>query len=78
MYVSRKRLSKLAFKRVREARGAFRTVSERVSPHRRKLLEEKYRAQGFFDYKEQATLVRFQPRQTVPLAQATIYFRSGV
>jgi len=46
-------LSKLAFKRVRKAKGTFRALVEKVLPHRRKRLTQKYMEQGLFDFRPQ-------------------------
>ncbi|KAH9979136.1 caspase domain-containing protein [Russula compacta] len=46
-------LSKLAFKRVRKARGAFRALSKKVPPDKREKLEAKYTAQGLFEFRGQ-------------------------
>ncbi|KAN0118334.1 Caspase domain containing protein [Russula decolorans] len=48
-----KRLSKLAFKRVREARTVFRTYSAKLPHETRIKLERKYTSQGLFDFKSQ-------------------------
>jgi hypothetical protein len=48
----------MAFKRVRNARGTFRTLGEKLSIRRRKKLEKKYTEQGIFDFKSQTAQVR--------------------
>ena len=53
----RKRLSKLAFKRVREARTAFRTYSAKLPHETRIKYERKYASQGLFDFKSQTAQV---------------------
>ena len=55
---SRQCLSKLAFKRVRRARGTFRTLSEKVPVQKRKRLEKKFTEQGLFDFSSQTAQVR--------------------
>ncbi|KAI9512135.1 caspase domain-containing protein [Russula earlei] len=44
--------------RVRKARGAFRTLGEKVPPTRRTRLERKYKAQGLFDFREDTVEIR--------------------
>ena len=50
-------LSKLAFKRVRKATGAFRRLGKLVSPRRREELEQEFISRGLFDYNGQTTQV---------------------
>jgi len=51
-------LSKLSFKRVRKTITVFRRLGELVSPSRMQELEQKYKDQGVFDYKDQTAHVR--------------------
>ena len=53
----RKRLSKLAFNRVREARAAFKTYSAKLPHEKRIKLEQKYASQGYFDFKSRTAQV---------------------
>jgi len=48
----RRDLSKLAFKHVRKAIGAFRNLAEMVPVGKRKRLEKRYADQGLFEFKE--------------------------
>ncbi len=50
-------LSKLSFKRVRKATAAFRRLGEIEEPSRMQELEQKYKDQGVFDYKDQTAQV---------------------
>ena len=53
----RRSLSKLAFKRVREARAAYRTNAAKL-PHEEKIeLEQEYASLGLFDFKSQTAQV---------------------
>ena len=58
---SSKCLSKLSFKRVKKARGAFRRLGGLVSPGRKEELEQKFISQGLFEYTEQTTQVGLRP-----------------
>ncbi|KAF8469276.1 caspase domain-containing protein [Russula ochroleuca] len=49
----KKCLSKLAFKRVRKVRAAFRTYTAMLPHEKRIKLEQKYASQGVFDFKSQ-------------------------
>ncbi|KAF8492190.1 caspase domain-containing protein [Russula emetica] len=49
----KKRLSRLAFERVRETRAVFRTHSAKLSHEKRIKWEQKYASQGRFDFKPQ-------------------------
>jgi len=53
----RKCLSKLAFKRVRKVRAAFRTYTAMLPHEKRIKLEQKYASQGVFDFKSQTAQV---------------------
>ena len=53
IYLCRKSLYKLSFKRVRKALAAFRSLSEMVSPERREKLKNKYTARGAFEFSDQ-------------------------
>jgi len=50
-------LYKLAFKRVRKATGAFRSLSEGVPPKRKEKLKRRYKARGAFDFTDQTAQV---------------------
>jgi hypothetical protein len=55
----RRKLSKLAFKRVRKAIGTFRSLAIKVSVEKRKRLEKRYADQGLFEFKEPIVQVCF-------------------
>jgi hypothetical protein len=57
---SSRSLSKLSFKRVRLATGAFRRLGDLVTPRRREQLEEKFKSQGLFDFMDQTAQVRLR------------------
>jgi len=47
-------LSKLAFKRVRKAKGTFRDLIKKIQqPRKRRRLTQKYAKQGLFDFRPQ-------------------------
>jgi len=67
-------LSKLAFKRVRKAKGTFRALIEKVLPHRKKRLTQKYTKLGLFDFRQQTARVRCSSIITlISLANTTTY-----
>jgi len=47
------------------ATGAFRSLSALVSPKRKAKLENKYKARGVFDFKEQNAQVRSPSRASL-------------
>jgi hypothetical protein len=62
-------LSKLSFKRVRKATGAFRRLGQLVSPRRKEELGQKFKSQGLFDFKEQTAQVCLHPSPlSIPLS----------
>jgi len=50
-------LSKLSFKRVKKATGAFRCLGELVPPERKEELGQRYKSLGLFDFWEQTAQV---------------------
>ena len=78
----RRKLSKMAFKRVLKAKTAFKTYSAKLSPEVQKEWEKKFTEKGLFQLREQTAQVRRLPLHfSLTLSDRYVFLRwhrSGV
>ncbi|SRR6266404_446030 len=70
----RKKLSKIAFKRVLNARKAFRKFSARLPPEQREKWEAEFTEKGLFELREQTAQARHIPSYSSSLSDLFIVY----